>query len=791
MLNVLDPAEADRQVESEISAYGDGAPLPSIDWVLFDNLTPNQVILIDDKPHQFIKKLEGAGPHLFLSHHTGDTVRLATTRLIELFEKGRYYSPQWKVPPVDEKKTIDETRALIGKVYNTINAGPRARAAVIWRYVGAFINKMLTAPPGEPFFRNHDNAQEIIETVDKAIDAENSTLPQGKQIKKPKKVTRTILRWVANELKHGMQERTFVHANAIKARKAKLPKQVFSIIGMTIRELVELSAEFGPTKIKMRTNHKIVERNAEIRLHNKEIKKRIDEGELTKEALLPELPEVGLSTVQVQYRRYDAWIRLAKENGAQAADLEFGGAGRFERPKRILDICEFDHHQFDFMGVLGETPFGRAWSKAGIDRFWICLGIDVYSGYPVGFHPSFDPGGLHPALASIDHAIKVKTYVDKRFPNIRGSLLSYGKPRKIRYDNGKEFVSEQMALSLARVRIGFEMAVPHQPDTKPFVERFFGTLEQDFVSWLKGSTGSNPQKRGARKPLLEACITIDDFIMLFHLWLIEVYARRKQKDLDWDTPEQRWLRGASSPSHRPQPLTKEEAARWDLIPSLEFTLTAGKNGIKWNNLVYQSPQLQAMRTRSGSMGKRKHENTPVTVRIPLANVGRCIVADPTSRFHGNEHLPPEFDVESTDKEAHGLSKFQWEVLCKFRNAKKHAPTEHPSHQVGFNHLLEEALKAMGMVPTDEKPPAKAVLSKGLYPRIAGVLARGAEEHALAVTEELIEKTGIFKSASEQRNAAPAPPRADAGRITEAVAESPPQRHKKLRFEVDAPLPRAQ
>jgi transposase InsO family protein len=791
LLNVPDPIEVDRRVTAVISASGDDAPLPSIDWILFDNLTPNQIVLIDDKPHQFFKKLEGAGPHLFLSHHTGDTARLTTTRLIELFEQGRYYSPQWKVTPVDGKKTIDETRTLIGKVYNTLNAGPRARGAVIWRYVGAFINKMLTAPPGEPFFRNHDNADEIIDAIDKAIDAENGTLPQGKQIKKPKKVARTVLRWVAAELRHGMQERTFVHKNAIKARKSKLPKQVFSIIGTTIRELVEISAEFGPTEIKMRTNKKIGQRNVEICLHNKEIQKRIDEGELTKEALLPELPEVGLSTVQVQYRRFNAWIRLAKEQGAQAADLEFGGQGSFERAKRILDEVELDHHEFDFMGVLGETPFGRAWSRAGIDRFWIALGLDTYSGYPVGFYPSFEPGGLHPALCALDHGIKVKTYVDKRFPQIRGALLSYGKPRKVRYDNAKEFVSEQMALALARVRIGFEMAVPHQPQTKPFVERFFGTVEQDFCSWLKGSTGSSPQKRGARKPLLEACITIDDFIMLFHLWLIEVYARRKQKDLDWDTPQERWLRGASSPSHRPQPLTKEEAARWDLIPSLELTLNAGKDGIKWNNLVYQSPQLQAMRTRSGNMGKRKRGSTPVTVRIPLANVGRCIVADATSRFDGNEHLPPEFDVESTDNEAHGLSKFQWEALCKVRNAKKHAPTEHASHEVGFNHLLDEALKAMGMVPTDKKAPAKAVLSKGHYPRIAGVLARGAEEHALAVTEELIEKTGIFKAPQEHSDASATRPPFEASRIAEPATENPPPPRKKLKFGVDAPLPRWQ
>lgn len=353
-----------------------------------------------------------------------------------------------------------------------------------------------------------------------------------------------------------------------------------------------------------------------------------------------------------------------------------------------------------------------------------------------------------------------------------------------------EFVSEQMALALARAQIGFNMAIPHQPETKPFVERFFGTLEQDFVSWLMGSTGSSPQDRGARKPLLDAIITIDDFIMLFHMWLIEVYARRKQRGMDFDTPEERWLSGASSPSHRPQPLTKEQAQEWDMIPCLELQLNAGKDGIKWNNLVYQSPQLQDMRTRSGYTGHRKKKNTPVRVLIPLPNVGRCIVSDPTCLDHGNEHLPKEFEVTATEKTAHGLSKFQWDTVCKFRLAKKNDSTDHPSYEEGFNHLLDEALKAMGMVPADEKPPKTAELSHGRFPRFAGVLAHGAEKHALAATEEAIERVGLFRTPSEQRDAAAAQVSVEVAGTADRPVDHPPPPRKKFKFSVDAPLTNA-
>ena len=134
MLKILDAREA-----AALSTPVDEEPRPTIDYLLFDNLTPNQTVLIDSKPHQFFKKMEGEGPHLLINHHTGETARLTTTRLIELFQEGRYYNPLRKPPLVDEKKSIDETRALIGKVYHTLNAKPRGRAAGRgrsrrWRY---------------------------------------------------------------------------------------------------------------------------------------------------------------------------------------------------------------------------------------------------------------------------------------------------------------------------------------------------------------------------------------------------------------------------------------------------------------------------------------------------------------------------------------------------------------------------------------------------------------------------------------------------------------------------------
>jgi putative transposase len=763
---------------------------PSIDSILFDNLEADQIVLIDNVAHRFLRKMPEQGPHLFLNIDRGEIARHSTTKLFELLQQGKYYHPGRARPVFDVSKSLDEARLLIAKAYGTINEGPRALAETKYRYIAAFVNRMLNAPPEKPFEQSHGNAEIIIDQVNREIFAENQALPANKKIFQPNNSTRSMLRWVARELETQMQERACVHLNAVKARKRRLPDEIFNIIALEIRKMLDVSSKFGPTKILIRANLEISRRNAPVVARNEETKarnvaneERIANGELESEPLEKTLPEAKLTTVQTEFRRYNAWIRLAKDQGKQAADLEFGGSSKFERPTRILDEAEIDHHLFDFIGILGKTPFGRAWSAAAIPRFWVCVILDTHSGYPLGLFPSFEPGGLYPALMALDNAIKPKLYVAQRFPHIRGSWLAYGKPRKIRYDNAKEFVSEQMRRALARVQIGFEHAVPHQPDTKPFVERWFGTLESDFVDWLKGSTGSSPQHRGARKPKLEAIITIDDFIMLLHMWLIEVYARRKQRGMDYDTPEERWLAGATSPSHRPQVLTKEEMERWDLIPSLEVDATADRGGIKRDNLVYQSKQLQAVRQRSGCYGPREQVPTPLRMRVPLFDVGRCIVSDPTALDHGNEHLPKEFDVLSTDERARGLNRFQWQTFCKFLLAKKNAPTAHPPYQEGFNHLFETSLETMGMVSSDQTPPKIANLPDARHPRLAGVLAYGAERHALARTEELIDKFKTFKPPSEQDELPAQPPAQDSVPTTE---ESPPPR-KKIRFEVDAPL----
>jgi hypothetical protein len=323
--------------------------------------------------------------------------------------------------------------------------------------------------------------------------------------------------------------------------------------------------------------------------------------------------------------------------------------------------------------------------------------------------------------------------------------LSVGKPVKVRLDNAKAHVKIQMRRALARIGVSFDLSIPHHPDTKPFVERFHGTLETDLIHWLKGSTGSNPADKGDRKPQQEAILTLDDLMELIHQWLIEVYCRRPQLGLDNETPEERWVRGANSPSHRPRVLDATQQAKWDLIPSLELDLVATRNGIRWNNLEFNSLELQRLRREAGYHGDREMKPTPIKAWVPLYDVGTMKVVLSTAIESWERKPKSEITLKSSNPLAHGRKKWEHDVICAFVRSQAKSPKDHASYEDGFRRLFANALSKMGLVQDGEKPAKSIKLTGGQAPRFLGVLDRGAARPALEKTDETMVMFGMFSN----------------------------------------------
>ncbi|MGH9604940.1 MAG: hypothetical protein ACRD3N_04495 [Terracidiphilus sp.] len=308
-------------------------------------------------------------------------------------------------------------------------------------------------------------------------------------------------------------------------------------------------------------------------------------------------------------------------------------------------------------------------------------------------------------------------------------------------------MSLKLQAALARIGIGFQLAIPKHPETKPYVERFFGTIEQDFVHWLKGSTGSNVKDKAHRRPIEEACLPAEDFVELFHQYLIECYARRPQRDLDGQSPEERWVRGAAHASHRPRPLTPYEASRWDLIACIEDDVNATNEGFLWRDLDFQSEELQTIRRLAGYHGMRKAVPTPLKARIPLRDLGTAFVANPLAREDETGNVPAEIAVPCINPHVKQRTLWQHDVVCGFLRARKLDPKNHADYEAGFLHLFGNALRKMKVTLDGNEPKhgrdIKGGLSGGQAPRFAGVLLGGPDKHALHHTDELISRYDMF------------------------------------------------
>jgi putative transposase len=703
---------------------------PCLDDLLADNLTHGDLVVINGLLHKFQHKEKDAGPHVFFDTENQKSAYFYTAELINLMNDGSYVRPGGSAISAEDISSLDEAgKQRLRQLFWSVRAKPRAKAQIKWLYVARFLNKISEArAQGDRFGKVIENAEVVTKEVDDMLIEANRAQPDpSKHLIRPNCVApRTVLSWVEKEVKEGMAEMGMVHGHALNPRPKVLPQFVFDTIAEQFRALFKMSGKITPEQLFRAVRGAIKEHND------------------TKGTSYP-LP--GKTLVWEEFTRFDPWYRLAKVDGVKAADLEYGAVGKLVRPLHILELAEMDGHKFDFHGVLGKTSWGKCLSSSGIDRCWTVLMLDTHSGYPLGFQLSFEQDSLLSALSCVEHATTVKDYVAKRWPHINGALLGYGKPIRLRYDNAKVYIGIQMEAALARVKIGFQNSRTRIPNSKPYIERFNGTMERDFIQWLCGATGSNPSEKGDRNPVKEARLALDIFEMLLHQYLIECYARRPQEDLGYRTPEQVWMEGLSSVATRPRSLTKAESARMDVIASIVEEVTITREGILWKGIPYQSDELQDIRRNWGSKHK-KAENVKVQGRIPLKDVGRIYVADPNVDRNSNDPIE-ELEVVSAHPHVHGRTHWQHQAIRVECQSAGNDPDNWADYEAGFLRLTRAAMAAMGVKVPGAHPKAKARLTGGQAGRFTGIFLAGYENHALHNLEKDIKRYDLLGELADQ------------------------------------------
>jgi putative transposase len=211
----------------------------------------------------------------------------------------------------------------------------------------------------------------------------------------------TLYRWWRDYVSSGENIRSLVPLQGSKGnRESKISSEVEKIINDVIEEKY-----LSKQRISVQSIYNTI--YARIEGENKF---RDDENKL----IIP-----NQSTIYRRVNKLDSYEVMKARFGKRIADSKFKAIKQGIAPTRPLERVEIDHTKIDLLVIDAETgmPIGRP---------WLTTAIDVYSKMIFGMYLSFNPPSYLSVMQCLMHGISPKTYIKKRYLNIRHSWDTYG-----------------------------------------------------------------------------------------------------------------------------------------------------------------------------------------------------------------------------------------------------------------------------------------------------------------------------------------------------------------------------
>lgn len=247
------------------------------------------------------------------------------------------------------------------------------------------------------------------------------------------------------------------------------------------------------------------------------------------------------------YRRFSVYLRVE-----QAARNELWQADHVELP------------------VFVTVPRRSGWFKPWMTLFEDCKTRAV-TGYAIS---------LQPTAAEVLAAMRAGIVIDPE----RGPFG--GIPAAVLWDNGREFLSEDVTAALADLGSFASSARPYAPHEKGKVERLFRTLNQECLSSLPfyadGPRGPDGRILGfGQDPMTleELVVRVDEYV--------NQYNNERVHSAHGMTPRQAWQLDCE-----PLRVVDEEKLRWMLLGSELRTIR--KDGVLWGKSLYFASELHGL-----------------------------------------------------------------------------------------------------------------------------------------------------------------------------------------------------
>jgi transposase InsO family protein len=264
-------------------------------------------------------------------------------------------------------------------------------------------------------------------------------------------------------------------------------------------------------------------------------------------------------------------------------------------------------------------------------RPWVCVAIDVATGFPLAFEISLHAPDTVQVLKTLERAMY--GYTDEEFEELGviNKIPYMGRPQTLVLDNGSEFRSESFS-SITSFGIAVEYNPAYSPYRKPFVERFNRSLK-DFTSSLPGST-RGPKTTNARPQtdlgMKTAVINFADLKKLITRFVFDEYSIRsldrhvissvaRGEDYGF-SPAQRLVR-LQKEMIALEPITMADMANARMVRE---TRTTDRGGITYEKCKFSSPEYAVLYSQLGPGEK-------VEILIDPIDCTYIDVIDPTNK----------------------------------------------------------------------------------------------------------------------------------------------------------------
>ena len=205
---------------------------------------------------------------------------------------------------------------------------------------------------------------------------------------------------------------------------------------------------------------------------------------------------------------------------------------------------------------------------------------------------------------------------------LRGCILAWGVPRRVKTDNGSDFKAKSILRIFEALHIEHELSAPYEPKSKGHVERVIGTFQRDLAT-CPGFIGHSVADRKiienrkafskrlgmSEHDLFDVQMDLSEFQGWCETWAETIYAHRPHSGLRNDSP---FVRAAS---WRGDVLTISDPKALDVL----LAPIAGKDGVR--RITKQGIKIdrEYYQTSAAQVG------ADVLVRMDPNDLGRAMV----------------------------------------------------------------------------------------------------------------------------------------------------------------------